>query len=249
MIPTLIILLNLIILESLLSIDNAAVLSVMVKDLPLKDQPHALKWGLWGAYILRGVCLLAASWLVGIWWLKILGGLYLCYLSIGHFSKNVTTIEEGATEDAPGWAQNIKNFFTNKIGVLWSTIILVEMMDLVFSIDNIFAAVALSPHFYIIMTGVAIGMLAMRFIAGWFVKLLNKYPSLENSAFIVILLLGIKLIISGAIESFPSAVWANNLLKNHNTDLIFSAIMMLIFFIPLLGKKQAIVVPFMQVLE
>lgn len=233
-------------MESLLSVDNAAVLAVMVKDLPDGQRQKALKYGLLGAYIFRGLCLLFASFLVGVFWLKIAGGLYLCYLTYGHFSKNVTTIEEGATEDAPGWAQRIKLWATAKVGIFWATIILVEIMDLVFSIDNVFAAVALSNQFWVIMLGVGIGILAMRFVAGWFVKLLGKYPSLEASAFIVIALLGLKLIFGGFVD-WIGTDGLKALMTNHWTDMVFSSLMMLIFFIPLLKKKDQ--APFMVVLE
>ena len=228
MIQTLIIILNLIILESLLSVDNAAVLAIMVKDLPGKQKTQALKYGLLGAYVFRGVCLLCASYLVDFWWLKVLGGLFLLYLVYGHFSSKVQTIEE---EETPGWGLRIKNFWTKKIGVFWSTIILVEIMDLAFSIDNVLAAVALSNKFWVIMTGVAIGILAMRFVAGWFVKLIELYPTLETSAFLVIGLLGIKLILTG--------FWPESLPNTHTFDLLFSAGLMLIFFIPILSGKIA----------
>ncbi len=38
---------NLIIIESLLSVDNAAVLATMVMDLPEKERDKALKYGIW----------------------------------------------------------------------------------------------------------------------------------------------------------------------------------------------------------
>ncbi len=111
-------------------------------------------------------------------------------------------------------------------------------MDLAFSIDNVFAAVALSDNFYIIMAGVAIGILAMRFVAGWFVNLIEKHPSLEKSAFIVIFLLGLKLIVSGFVDWTGLLPSVRDVLENHAFDLSFSGIMMLIFFIPLLIKKK-----------
>ena len=71
---------NLIIIESLLSVDNAAVLATMVMDLPEKQRDRALKYGIWGAYIFRGLAMIFAAFLIKIWWLKPLGGLYLLYL-------------------------------------------------------------------------------------------------------------------------------------------------------------------------
>ena len=83
----LLIILNLIIIESLLSVDNAAVLATMVMDLPKEQRKKALKYGIIGAYVFRGICLVLASWLIKIWWLKALGGMYLMYLFFNYFSR------------------------------------------------------------------------------------------------------------------------------------------------------------------
>ena len=81
----LLIILNLVLVESLLSVDNAAVLATMVLDLPAQQRNKALRYGIVGAYVLRGACLFLAAWLVKIWWLKPLGGLYLMYLTFTYF--------------------------------------------------------------------------------------------------------------------------------------------------------------------
>ena len=234
MLANLLLIFNLFILEGLLSIDNAAVLAIMVKDLPTKDHKKALRYGLLGAYLLRGVCLLFASYLIHAWILKIIGGIYLGYLTFGHFSAKVETIEE--THDKK---ENFIYRFLSKLGMprLLSTIILVEIMDLAFSIDNIFASVAISDNIYIICTGVFIGIAAMRFIAQWFIKMINKYPSLERSAFIVIGLLGLKLVISGAASGLKNKSLVS-IFENNSTDLIFSALLMVVFFIPILLNKR-----------
>ena len=227
---------NLFILESLLSVDNAAVLAVMVKDLPEKQQPKALKYGLLGAFIFRGICLLIASWLIKVMWLKIVGGLYLIYLTYGHFSPKKDTIEE-ADEDTK---KNNKWFLSLKdhIGLFWSTVILVEIMDLAFSIDNVFAAVAMTPKIWLIYIGVAIGIVSMRFVAQWFNKLIQKFPSLETSAFVVIGVLGLKLILTGIMDTFHVMKSISEVVNTHTFDFIFSGITMLIFFTPLLMKNK-----------
>ena len=226
---TLIVILNLFILESLLSIDNAAVLAVMVKDLPPGQRTKALRYGLLGAYAFRFLCLFIASWLIKIVWLKIVGGAYLLYLTYGHFF--------GKEEEDNGEpkAKLIGNGIGG-LGVFWSTVLMVEIMDLAFSIDNIFAAVALSNNMYVIMAGVGIGILAMRFVSGWFSKLMAKFPSLEPSAFVVIALLGLKLIAAGSLDYMTGWDYTRAVLNSHTFDLLFSAAMMLVFFFPLLIK-------------
>lgn len=235
-----IIIFNLFILESLLSIDNAAVLAVMVKKLPESQRPKALKYGIWGAFFFRGLALLLATWLVKVLWLKIAGGVYLLYLAYGHFTPAKDTLEEGVDETSTGFAglmysmsQKIKGW----VGVFWSTVFLVEMMDMAFSIDNIFAAVAMTDNIYLIMLGVFIGIVSMRFVAQWFSKLIQKFPTLETSAFIVIALLGVKLVVSGTLDYVTGFDVIKSVINSHHFDFGFSACMMLIFFLPMLKRK------------
>jgi len=224
---------NLIILESLLSVDNAAVLAIMVKDLPHNQQPKALKYGIFGAFFFRGLCLIFATILIKIIWLKIVGGLYLLYLTYGHFTPKKDTIEEGI--DKQHNSLYLKS--TKVFGAFWSTVILVEIMDIAFSIDNIFAAVAMTDNIYLILVGVCIGIISMRFVAQWFTVLIRKHPSLEASAFIVIALLGIKLIFSGIVD-YTNFESIKTFISSHIFDFLFSAAMMLIFIIPTFKKKQ-----------
>src|SRR5579872_634766 len=236
MLASILIILNLFLLESLLSVDNAAVLALMVKDLPPGDRPKALKYGIFGAFAFRGLFLVLASWLVKILWLKIAGGAYLFYLTITHFTPKRDSIEEGVDKQH----NKIYGAIVNSIGAFWATVVLVEIMDLAFSIDNIFAAVAFTPNIVLILIGVFIGIIAMRFIATWFTTLMSKHPSLENSAFIVIALLGLKLIVSGLFDYIDSSLLINakKVMSTHTFDFSFSGVMMLIFFIPLLMPKK-----------
>jgi YkoY family integral membrane protein len=190
----LLIIFNLIIIESLLSVDNAAVLATMVMDLPKDQRKKALKYGIFGAYLFRGICLLLAAWLIKFWWLKALGGIYLLYLFINFLMSKST--RDKKDDPLNKKESKIYKYTFGLFGKFWSTVILVEIMDLAFSIDNVFAAVAFTDNIYLIWTGVFIGILTMRFVAQGFVKLMEKYRFLETSAFIVIGILGVKLLIS-----------------------------------------------------
>ena len=227
----LLIILNLIIIESLLSVDNAAVLATMVMDLPKEQRKRALKYGILGAYIFRGICLVLAAWLVKIWWLKTIGGLYLIYLFIDYFKSKSTPKKDDDTLNKE--VNRIYKYTTGLFGKFWSTVILVEVMDLAFSIDNVFAAVAFTKNIYLIWIGVFIGILAMRFVAQSFVKLMEKYPFLETAAFVVIGILGIKLLLS-----FPAHYFKENpifhFIETESFDMLISLITVLVFVIPIL---------------
>lgn len=224
------IIINLIVIESLLSVDNAAVLATMVMDLPKEQRNKALKYGIVGAYVFRGISLVLASWLIKIWWLKALGGIYLLYLFYDYFK----------TKSTPQKSDDLLNKEESKIyrytiglfGKFWSTVILVEIMDMAFSIDNVFAAVAFTQNIYLIWVGVFIGILTMRFVAQSFVKLMEKYVFLETSAFVVIGILGIKLLLS-----FPAHFYKDHpvfhFIESEHFDLCISILTVSIFFLPI----------------
>jgi YkoY family integral membrane protein len=209
--------LNIMILEIVLSIDNAAVLAAMVKELPKNQQKKALTYGIAGAYVFRGLALLFASVLIKLVWLKVAGGLYLMYLAYNALSSKV---EQGGESK-----MTIKIPF---LSALWSTIVAIEMMDLVFSIDNVFAAVAFTPNLWLICGGVFVGILAMRFATTKFVKVLEKNPILERVAYWVIGALGLKLV---------SSYWLHDL-NTEAIDAVFSILTLLAFVVPLIIKKK-----------
>jgi YkoY family integral membrane protein len=230
----LLIVLNLIVIESLLSVDNAAVLATMVIDLPKEQRSRALKYGIIGAYVMRGICLFLAAWLVKIWWLKPLGGLYLIYLAFDYFKGKS---QENEAEEGPDKEKNwLYRATVGVIGNFWATVALVELMDLAFSIDNVFAAVAFTDHIYLIYIGVFVGILAMRFVAQAFVRLIEKFPFLEKVAFIVIGLLGIKLFASLYAHFYPASA-ATEVLDSKHTDIFISVFTVAIFLLPVLSSQ------------
>ncbi len=239
MTPDLIIILNLILLESLLSVDNAAVLAAMVQKLPQAQRPKALHYGIIGAYVLRGVCLLFATWLMKVIWLKIVGGAYLCWLTYQYFTSNKTTMpDEDPTDDNwfTRWAKKFSGGIETKIGMFWSTVAMVELMDLAFSIDNIFACVAFTNKFFLICIGVFVGILAMRFVATGFVSLLEKYPTMLKNTYIIIAVLGAKLMLSGICDYLPGNP-VSGILNSHSADLAFSIMILLFFFTPIVQSR------------
>jgi YkoY family integral membrane protein len=222
---------NLILMESLLSVDNAAVLATMVMDLPQEQRGKALKYGIIGAYFFRGLSLVLAAWLVKIWWLKAAGGAYLVYLALHFFWTKLSPEKDDDLLD-----KKTNLFYKNTLGLLgpfWSTVVLVEVMDMAFSIDNVFAAVAFTSNIWLICTGVFIGILAMRFVTQGFVRLMEKFAFLETAAFIVILLLGVKLCLSLWTRFSPDSTVAV-FLDSHEADLYVSLGAASVFLLPVL---------------
>jgi len=225
---------NLILIESMLSVDNAAVLATMVMDLPEKDRRRALRIGIFFAYFFRGMCLVFASVLIKVSWLKLLGGLYLVYLGFDFlirklFRKEISEDQE-AMEDGP-----VKKMLKAVLSPFWATVLLVEIMDLTFSIDNVFAAVAFTDNIYLVCLGVFIGIITMRLVASSFVKVMEKFPFLETNAFLVVLLLGLKLVFSYLCHSYPMEGLCA-VLESEHMDLYFSVSTVGLFILPILSS-------------
>ena len=227
----LVIILNLILIESLLSIDNAAVLATMVMDLPKAQRARALRIGIIFAYIFRGLCLLFASILIKVVWLKLIGALYLIYLCVMHFIHKEPPTEAKVTTKK----KNRLFLFLNPIfGPFWSTVIMVEIMDLVFSMDNVFAAVVYAKdNIYLIWIGVFIGIITMRMVAVFFVKLMERFPLLSNAAYIVIGFLGLKLLVGFSCSVFHIPAFCE-VVEGEKANFLFSLFTLFVFFMPIM---------------
>jgi YkoY family integral membrane protein len=169
---------TLVLLEGLLSADNALVLAVLVKHLPPKQRQKALLYGIGGAFVFRFIGLLAASFIIRSWYLRALGAVYLAYLAIKHFATH-TSRQHGVRPKAG----------------FWRTVIAVETTDVAFAIDSIMVAVALSKKLWVVYIGAVLGIIAMRLAAGAFIKLLERYPALEDTAYAMVAWVSVKLFV------------------------------------------------------
>lgn len=232
----------LILIEGVLSVDNAAVLATMVMKLPEEQRSKALKYGIIGAYAFRGVCLVLAAWLITIWWLEPIGGLYLLWLAFKHFTRH-ESVEAEAEQAAAVEGNFLYRHTIGRLGPFWATVVAVEVMDLAFSIDNVLAAVAYVKNFpmpsklILVCIGVFLGILAMRFAAQGFVKLMHRYPFLETCAFIVIAILGVKLVLSVPRHFLPPGNPVHDFLASKYFDLGTSVLTLLIFIVPVVVHK------------
>ena len=113
-------------LEGLLAADNAVVLAVMVKHLPLKERKKALFYGLLGAFVFRLASLFVISYLVNIWEIQAVGAAYLIFIAAHHIYKHYTKKDE--LYEKPVEAKKGSGF--------WMTVVKVELADIAFAIDE-----------------------------------------------------------------------------------------------------------------
>jgi len=170
---------TLILLEGILSVDNALVLAILVRTLPKEQQKKALTYGIVGAFAFRFIALVFAAHLMQLWVFKLIGGGYLVYLAMKHM---FFFYKEDAHQVRPKTAANF-----------WMVVLIVELTDIAFSIDSITTAVAMSDKLLVVWIGGVLGIIFLRFAAGLFINLLEKLPRLEDLAYQLIFFIGTKL--------------------------------------------------------
>ncbi len=131
----------LVLLEAALSADNALVLAVLVLPLPVQQQKRALRYGIFGAVGFRIVATLFAVYIIHWEWVKLVGAAYLLYLPAKHFWLHPDESKRGA----PRAIATILG-----LTAFWSTVVRVELTDIVFAIDSILVAIAMSRKVWVI---------------------------------------------------------------------------------------------------
>lgn len=192
------ILLILIVLEAVLSADNAIALAAIAQN--LKDpklQRQALNIGLVGAYVLRMALILTATWVVQFWQFELIGALYLLWLVFDHFTSSEA---ENLSADDPN----------NQAGIaisLWQVVPTIAITDLAFSLDSVTTAIAVAEDTWLIVTGGTIGIITLRFLAGLFIRWLDEYVHLEDAGFITVGFVGLRLLSKAVLPQLMIPEW------------------------------------------
>jgi len=178
----------LIALELLLSADNAVALASLTKSLDSSElRSRALNIGITISLLFRIILIILSNVLLKFILIRVFAGFYLIYL----FFSNVFNSD---IENAENGTDNKNNFRFLRV------VALLSITDFAFSIDSITTAVAISDQYILIIFGAVIGVLALRFTSGIFLKLLDIFSRLETAGYVAILIVGIKLLLNTLIK-------------------------------------------------
>ena len=188
----------LVLLELILSADNAVALAAIARSSRQPDQERlALNLGIGMALVLRIVLIVLAQWVLQHAWVQISAAAYLVWLVVDHFKANASDQEETANADA---SQRPPRPFLN-------TVLLLAFTDLAFSIDSVAAAVAISDQIVLISVGAFIGIVALRFTSALFIRWLDVYPRLETAGFLAVAFVALRLIVHVFLPSLNQPDW------------------------------------------
>ena len=188
------IVLTLVLLEAILSADNAIALAALVRSLPdPKQEEWALRYGLVGAFVLRVVLILTATWVIKYWQFELLGAVYLLWLAGKYFLASAKPHEEGKAVPVAS--------------KLWEVVLLVSFTDLAFSLDSVTAAVAVAQDTWLVLLGGLIGIIALRLLAEIFIKLLAEFVNLEAAGYMIVALVGFRLLLKVIADAYVPPEW------------------------------------------
>lgn len=192
---TLIIIGILILLEAVLSADNAIALAAIVQGLhDPKLEQQALNWGLAVAFILRILLILTATWVLKFPVVSIAGGLYLLWLAWNYVRTRGK--DESDTGKTLTPAESI-----------WQVIPTLALTDLAFSLDSITTAIAVAEETWLVLLGGLIGIIALRFLAGLFIRWLEIYTHLQDAGYMTVVVVGVRLIIKAVKPELIPPEW------------------------------------------
>ncbi len=235
----LVVITSLVFLEGLLSIDNALVLALLARRLPQSMRGRALTYGLGGAFVFRFIMIGSAAYLLQWRIVKLLGGGYLLWIALQHFffkkPETLPSIDETDNHEAAGF---------------WATVAIIEVTDVAFAVDSILAAIALvgsappghvgpHPKLWVVVTGGMIGVMLMRVAAAMFIKLLERFPRFEMSAYLLVLTIGLKLLVDWAANTKNEPARANFQDPSSPLFWAFWSLMAICFGIGFLPAKRA----------
>jgi len=180
------VILLLVLLEGLLSADNAVVLAVLALGLPKHQRKRALRYGIVGAFAFRSLALIFGLYMIGVSLVKLAGAIYLLYLPFRHFFGERDSEDRRSVPQARPWLG---------MSPFWATVVKVELTDIVFAVDSIVVAVAISQKTWVVLTGGVLGIIAMRLVIGQLLTVVERYPVLVDGAFVIIAWVGARLLL------------------------------------------------------
>lgn len=208
--------LQIMLINVVLSGDNAVVIALASKDLPEAQQKRAVWWGAFGAVVLRLLLTVVAVILLEIPFIQALGSMLLLYIAIKLLAND-------------NHRDDVKSAST-LMSAIWTIIV----ADFVMSLDNVLAIAAVAEGDYaMIILGIGLSIPLIVWGSSLMMKLLRIFPMLTY--------IGAGILAYTAGEMLVTDVKVNELILHHNAWMHFSipiGLTLLVITLGLLQKKQ-----------
>lgn len=219
-------LINIIIIDIVMSWDNAIVIWMATKDLPEKIRKKVIMIWIFAATIMRVILSIFALYLLNIIWLKIAWWLLLLYV-VFRLYFDITWWNHNSWDEVE---ENIKIKAVKKV-TYTSAIITILIADLSMSLDNVLA-VAWRAHWNLVALWIWLifSIILMAFASNFIASKLNKYPKIQWIWLIIISIVAIQMIYEWSNE-VENKLWYANVL-------IFSIFAWIILFLWVFAKEK-----------
>lgn len=195
----------LLVLEAVLSADNAIALAVIARRLPdPQRQRQALNVGLALALVLRLVLIAGARWVLQFRFLQVLAAGYLLWICISQLLARGEGSPSSLVAGEPA-AGSLSESGSTGLAPVVATL---AITDLAFSLDSVAAAVAVSDRLVLVMLGGVIGVVALRFTAGLFIRWLEQFRHLETAGYVAVGLVGLRLLLRVLVPAIAVPEWS-----------------------------------------
>lgn len=142
-----------------LSGDNAVVIAMASRSLPPRQQRQAILFGSFGAIFLRIVLTFFAVMLLDLPYLKLIGSVLLAYIGVQML------VPEEAEEEIDGHAH------------MWAAIKTIIIADLIMSLDNVLGvAAAAKGNVVLLVIGLGVSIPLIIYGSTFILKLMNRFP-------------------------------------------------------------------------
>ena len=193
-------------IEIVLGIDNLVFISIAVSKLPVHQREVARKFGIAVACITRIALLLTLAWLAGLTTdlftvlgqgisvrdlVLILGGAFLVVKGVMEIRDSIAGEHE--SEDV----------HTKPLASFWMVIAQIAVIDIVFSLDSVIAAVGLANQTWIMVVAILLAVAVMLMAATPLGKFIDRNPTIKMLALAFIVLIGVYLVADGLEVHIP----------------------------------------------
>ncbi len=226
--------------EYALSVDNIFVILLILKYFNVKEEYYhnILFWGILGAVVFRGIFIFVGALLIAQFhWILYVFGVFLIYSGIKiYFEDSDEKIDPEKNpilklcrkylpmtpDDAGGKfiVTKPKLMFTS----LFLVIVLIETTDLIFAVDSIPAAFAITQNEFLIYTSNIFAVLGLRAMFFLLAGIIDKFYLLQKGLSIILFFIGAKMLLEIFDMHVPVTLSFSVILLTLTLSIIFSVI-------------------------
>lgn len=203
---------KIVVADIVLSGDNALVIGMAAAGLAPKLRKKAILFGMMIAAVLRIVFAFAATKLLGVPGLLLIGSLLLFWVCWGLYKEIKNQTGEHAV-DALAVAEDPEGGYTGaQRRTLMQALITITIADVSMSLDNVLAVAAIADgNEQVLIFGLVLAIVLMAFAATLIMKLLTKFPWISWVGLVVLIYVSGEMFYRGIFDPVTGVlVHANN---------------------------------------